>query len=62
MSYGSLGKNAITALNLGAKLAGCYHNTGEVAFRLTTKGRTLLALGTGYFGARDENGRFSLEK
>jgi glutamate synthase domain-containing protein 2 len=29
MSYGSLGKNAITSLNLGAKAAGCYHNTGE---------------------------------
>ncbi len=29
MSYGSLGKNAITSLNLGAKAAGCFHNTGE---------------------------------
>ena len=29
MSFGSLGKNAITALNLGAKGADCYHNTGE---------------------------------
>ena len=29
MSFGSLGKNAITTLNLGAKGADCYHNTGE---------------------------------
>ena len=29
MSYGSLGKRAISALNKGAKTANCYHNTGE---------------------------------
>lgn len=29
MSFGSLSANAIEALNLGAKKAGCYHNTGE---------------------------------
>jgi len=29
MSYGSLSKNAIKALNGGAKLGGFYHNTGE---------------------------------
>jgi glutamate synthase domain-containing protein 2 len=29
MSFGSLGKNAISSLNIGAKQAGCYHNTGE---------------------------------
>ena len=29
MSFGSLGKNAIAALNLGAKEAHCYQNTGE---------------------------------
>ena len=29
MSFGSLGKNAISALNKGAEMAGCYHNTGE---------------------------------
>ena len=29
MSFGSLGKNAVAALNLGAKEAHCYHNTGE---------------------------------
>src|SRR5690606_13835930 len=29
MSFGSLGRNAISALNKGAKLADCFHNTGE---------------------------------
>jgi glutamate synthase domain-containing protein 2 len=29
MSYGSLSKNAIVALNKGAQLGGFYHNTGE---------------------------------
>src|SRR5687768_13059951 len=31
MSYGSLSSNAIVALNKGAALAGCLHNTGEGA-------------------------------
>ena len=29
MSYGSLSANAHTALNTGAAMVGCYHNTGE---------------------------------
>ncbi len=29
MSYGALSSNAISALNQGAKIAGCLHNTGE---------------------------------
>jgi glutamate synthase domain-containing protein 2 len=29
MSFGSLSDNAIAALNSGAALAGCLHNTGE---------------------------------
>jgi glutamate synthase domain-containing protein 2 len=29
MSYGALSANAISALNLGAKQGGFYHNTGE---------------------------------
>jgi len=32
MSYGSLSGAAITSLNLGAEMAGCYHNTGEGGF------------------------------
>ena len=29
MSYGALSKNAITALNLGAKAGNFFHDTGE---------------------------------
>lgn len=64
MSFGSLGKNAVSALNQGAKLAGCYHNTGEGGVsRYHRFGADLVwQLGTGYFGARNADGSFSLEK
>jgi glutamate synthase domain-containing protein 2 len=61
MSYGSLSINAIEALNLGAKKAGCFHNTGEGAaspHHLKHGGDIVWQLGTGLFGCRDENGRF----
>jgi glutamate synthase domain-containing protein 2 len=61
MSFGSLSTNAIEALNLGAKKAGCYHNTGEGAaspYHLKYGGDIVWQLGTGLFGCRDENGRF----
>ena len=64
MSYGSLGRNAMSALNKGAHMAGAFHNTGEGGVsRYHKLGADLcLQLGTGYFGARDKDGRFSLEK
>jgi glutamate synthase (ferredoxin) len=64
MSFGSLGQNAITSLNLGAKQAGCYHNTGEggVSPYHRTGADICYQLGTGYFGSRDENGNFSMER
>ncbi len=61
MSFGSLSTNAIEALNLGAKKAGCYHNTGEGAaspYHLKHGGDIVWQLGTGLFGCRDESGRF----
>jgi len=63
MSFGSLGKNAITALNLGAKGANCYHNTGEGGISpYHMQGADLVwQLGTAYFGARDKDGNFSKE-
>ncbi|MDX1443279.1 MAG: FMN-binding glutamate synthase family protein [Gammaproteobacteria bacterium] len=63
MSFGALGRNAIRALNKGAKLAGCYHSTGEGGFsEYHREGADVIwQLGTGYFGARDEEGRFSLD-
>ena len=64
MSFGSLGRNAISALNRGAHMAKCFHNTGEGgASRYHRLGADVcLQLGTGYFGARDAQGRFSLDK
>lgn len=64
MSFGSLGKNAISALNKGAKAAGCYHNSGEgsVSPYHLFGADVMWQLGTAYFGARDDDGNFSLEK
>lgn len=63
MSFGSLGDRAVRALNQGAKLAHCWHNTGEGGFSPyhTSGADVVWQIGTGYFGARDENG-FRLEK
>jgi len=63
MSFGSLGKNAIKALNKGAEIAGCFHNTGEggVSPYHLLGGDIVWQIGTGYFGARDDNGDFSLD-
>ena len=65
MSYGSLSKNAIEALNKGAKLNNFAHNTGEGGispFHLKHKGDLIWQIGTGYFGCRDSNGNFSNEE
>ena len=62
MSFGSLSKNAIEAFNLGAKKAGCYHNTGEGGaspYHLKHGGDIVWQIGTGLFGCRDDNGRFN---
>lgn len=63
MSYGSLGEKAVMSLNLGAKMANCFHNTGEGGFSpYHAKGADVVwQLGTGYFGARDSSGKFSLD-
>ncbi len=64
MSYGSLSAPAVEALNRGAKVAGCWHNTGEGGVsRHHRHGADLVwQIGTGYFGCRGEDGRFSLEQ
>jgi glutamate synthase domain-containing protein 2 len=51
-------------LNRGAALAGCLHNTGEggLAPAHLHGGELIYQIGTGYFGCRDEAGRFSLER
>ena len=64
MSFGSLSGPAITALNKGASLAGCLHNTGEggIAKYHLMGGDLVWQIGTGYFGCRDAAGRFDLER
>lgn len=63
MSFGSLGARAVSAMNKGAAMAGCYHNTGEGSVTpYHDLGADLMwQIGTGYFGARDEAGVFSLD-
>jgi len=61
MSYGSLSKNAILALNKGASIGGFAHNTGEGGispYHLQPGGDLIWQIGTGYFGCRDEEGQF----
>ncbi|HSV40377.1 MAG TPA: FMN-binding glutamate synthase family protein, partial [Nocardioidaceae bacterium] len=62
MSFGSLSSAAISALNNGAQLAGCMHNTGEGSISPYHRegGDLIYQIGTSYFGCRDENGRFDV--
>ena len=62
MSFGSLSGPAVRALNQGAAIAGCLHNTGEggVSIHHLTGGDLIMQIGTGYFGCRDAEGRFSM--
>jgi glutamate synthase domain-containing protein 2 len=65
MSFGSLSNAAIRALNGGAKLGGFYHNTGEGGLSPHHRepgGDLVWQIGTGYFGCRAPDGRFSPER
>jgi glutamate synthase domain-containing protein 2 len=64
MSYGSLSRNAVLALNTGAKSGGFAHNTGEGGlspYHLEPGGDLIWQIGTGYFSCRTPEGRFNLE-
>lgn len=64
MSYGSLSKNAILALNGAAKIGGFAHNTGEGGlspYHLEPGGDLIWQVGTGYFSCRTHDGKFSPE-
>ena len=61
MSYGALSKNAILALNQGAKMGGFAHNTGEGSlspYHRQGGADTIWQIGTGYFGCRTDEGSF----
>lgn len=64
MSFGSLSGPAITALNKGAALAGAMQNTGEGGLSPYHRngGDLILQIGTSYFGCRNEDGTFNLDK
>lgn len=64
MSYGSLSKNAVLALNKGAKEGGFAHNTGEGGlspYHLEPGGDIIWQVGTGYFGCRNADGTFNAD-
>ncbi len=64
MSFGALSKNAIMALNGGAKIGNFAHNTGEGGlspYHLNPGGDLIWQVGTGYFGCRTKEGAFDPE-
>lgn len=65
MSFGSLSGNAIEALNRGAQLGGFAHDTGEGSispYHRKHGGDLIWELGSGYFGCRDDKGRFDPQR
>lgn len=64
MSFGALSRNAVEALNIGAREGGFYHNTGEggIAKYHMHGGDLVYEVGTGYFGCRTKDGHFSPEE
>ncbi len=64
MSFGSLSGPAVEALNRGAEIAGCLHNTGEggVSPYHRHGGDLVWQVGTAYFGCREVDGRFSMAR
>jgi len=64
MSFGSLSAKAVESLNRGVKIAHAYHNTGEGGLSPyhSNGGDVVFHFGTGYFGVRDKDGNFSMEK
>jgi glutamate synthase domain-containing protein 2 len=65
MSFGALSANAIQALNAGALRGRFAHDTGEgsiSAWHRLHGGDLIWEVGSGYFGCRDDAGRFSEER
>ena len=64
MSYGSLSSAAVEAINRGVALCGAMQNTGEGGISdFHRKGGDIIwQIGTGYFGCRDERGKFSMDR
>ena len=61
MSFGALSKNAVLAMNTGAKKGNFAHNTGEGGisdYHKQPGGDLIWQVGTGYFGCRKKDGSF----
>lgn len=61
MSFGAISKNAVLALNQGAKMGHFAHNTGEGGlsqYHLQSGGDVIWQIGTGYFSCRTKDGKF----
>jgi len=61
MSFGSLSAPAVRALNMGAKLGGFAHDSGEgglTPYHLDSGGDLVWEIGSGYFGCRTQDGAF----
>jgi len=60
MSYGAISKPAVRALSKGAKMAGCWLNTGEGGlspYHLEGDSDLVFQIGTAKYGVRDESGK-----
>lgn len=65
MSYGALSTPAVKALSAGAKMAGCWMNTGEGGLsphHLEGGADIVFQIGTAKYGVRDEHGYLSDDK
>lgn len=65
MSYGAISTPAVRALSNGARMAGCWLNTGEGGlspYHLEGGCDIVFQIGTAKYGVRDENGGLSDEK
>ena len=65
MSFGALSAAAVRALNNGAAAGGFAHDTGEGGisrYHRESSADLIWEIGSGYFGCRDEHGRFNPER
>lgn len=62
MSFGAISSPAVLALSRGAKMAGCWMNTGEGGlspYHLEGGADIIMQIGTAKYGVRDEHGALS---
>jgi len=65
MSFGSLSANAVMALNKGAAKGNFAHDTGEGSISIYHRmhgGDLIWEIGSGYFGCRNADGSFNVDK